>query len=445
MSGVVLEKNLTSRKLLINNAFISLFIQAGPALIAFFTIPFMINGLGNEKFGILTLIWSIIGASSILDFGIGQALTQFVAKKIGLKETEGLQNYIVTAIFFIFLFGVLSSALVFFTAPLIAKKLIRISPQYVNDTIMSFQLLALTIPFLMLNISLVRLLEALQKFKVIGILKIPVIFSNYIAPLFVLFFTKSLVAVVSVLVIGRVVSCIAYFWFSRRIVYSFSKEIKIKTAYLKPLVDFGSWVTVSNVINTIVVNMDRFIIAGLISAQVVAYYTTPLDALVRIYTIPLALMSVMFPAFSSEFVSNIERARNLYFKSMKTVFIMIFPICLLLFLYAEQGLSLWVGHEFAQKSYFITKIIILGIFLQSLNIINYNFVLATGKSELQAKIYLAEFPVYIVFMWLFIKHMGLLGAALAWLLRIIVDFMLFNFFSIRLINSRRKINGHKQN
>ncbi len=437
MTGATLEKNLTSKKLLINNSLISLLIQGGPALLAFFTIPLMITGLGNEKFGILTLIWAIIGASSIFDFGIGQALTQFVAKKLGLKETEDIQNYIATAVASIFMLGLVVSVIVFLAAPFIAKKFIHISPAFVNDSIGSFRLLAITIPFLMLNISIIRLLEACQEFKLIGLLKIPVVFCNYVAPVFILFFSKSLIAVVSVLVLGRIASCLAYLWFGRKIILIFSKEIKIKTAYLKPLLTFGSWVTVSNIVNTIVVNIDRFIIAGLISAEVVAFYTTPLDALSRIYTIPMALMSVMFPAFSSEFFSNIERARNLYFKSMKIIFFIVAPICIILFLFAKQGLTMWVGSAFAESSHVIAKIIILGVFLQSLNILNYNFVLATGKSEVQAKIYLAEFPVYLASLWFFIKYFGLVGAALAWLFRITLDFLLFNFFALRLIKLRR--------
>jgi len=434
MAGIALE-NLTTKKVLFNNTLINLFIQTGPALIAFFTVPVLIRGLGTEKFGILTLIWAIIGASSILDFGLGHALTQFVSKKIGLKETDELQNYIITAVSFIFILGLISGILVYSLSPLITKNFIHTSPIYVADIIGSLKLLAITIPFLMLNICLVGLLESCQKFGAIGLLKLPVIFCNYIAPLGVLCFTKSLIAVVSVLVIGRILSCIAYFWFSMKIIRTFSKKIKIKISYLKPLLSFGGWMTLSNIINTIVTNIDRFIIAGLISAKVVAYYTIPLDALVRIWTIPAAIMCVMFPALSSEFFANRKRAKKLYFKCIQTIFIIIFPICLFLFVFAKEGLTLWIGSEFAEKSYFMAKIIIIGIFLQSLNIINYNFIQSTGKSEIQAKIHLVEFPLYLIALWFFIKHFGLTGAAFAWLLRIITDFSLFKFFALYLMKS----------
>ena len=76
------------------------------------------------------------------------------------------------------------------------------------------------------------------------------------------------------------------------------------------------------------------------------------------------------------------------------------------------------------------------MFLHSLNIINYTFIQSTGKSEIQAKIHLAELPAYLAILWFFVKHFGLIGAAFAWLVRIIIDFALFNFFSLYLMKSK---------
>ena len=208
MTEITLD-NLTSKKVLLNNSLISLLIQGGPVLIAFFTIPVMIKALGTERFGLLTLIWSVIGASSILDFGLGNALTQFVSKRIGLKEFDELQNYIVTAVVFIFGLGIFAAILIYSITPMIVNDFINTQSIYIADTINAFRLLALTIPFLMINICLIGMLAAYQKFTMIGVLKLPVIFCNYIAPLFVLCYSKSLMAVVSVLVIGRMISCAA--------------------------------------------------------------------------------------------------------------------------------------------------------------------------------------------------------------------------------------------
>ena len=46
-----------------------------PLLAAVGTIPYLLRVLGNEQFGLLTLLWALIGYFSLFDFGVGRALT----------------------------------------------------------------------------------------------------------------------------------------------------------------------------------------------------------------------------------------------------------------------------------------------------------------------------------------------------------------------------------
>jgi O-antigen/teichoic acid export membrane protein len=431
MSTISIDK-LTSKKLLFSNSIISLLTNSTPLIIAFFTIPLIIKGLGTERFGLLTLIWSIIGASSILDFGLGHALTQFVSKKLGNNETKNIEIYIWTSIFVIFILGIIASSLVCVLTPIITS-LLKTPNAYIEETQLSFYLLAFSLPFLMLNICLAGVCEACQKFSAIGILRIPVIFCNYIGPLLVLPFTKSLWVVVIVLCLGRFITSIAYFIFSYKIISGFSKQIKINFAYIKPLLKFGSWITISNIINTIMVNLDRFLIAGLISAAVLAFYTTPLEVLARISIIPAAIMSVMFPAFSAEFTKNKKRARELFFDSIKIVFLLIFPIVSIIIIFAKAGLSIWINPEFSSHSYKITQLMAIGALILGLNACNYNFIQATGRSDIPAKLQMCEMPLYIALLFIMIKVFGIKGAAISWLLRIIFDFTVLSFVSYKLM------------
>jgi molybdopterin-containing oxidoreductase family membrane subunit len=54
-----------------------------PLLIGAIAIPYLVQRLGVERFGILSLVWSLIGYFSLFDFGMGRALTQQLAKRIG--------------------------------------------------------------------------------------------------------------------------------------------------------------------------------------------------------------------------------------------------------------------------------------------------------------------------------------------------------------------------
>ena len=59
-----------SGKLLAKNTIYNIMGRALPMVVAFFTIPQVIKGLGVESFGVLSLIWVVIGYFGIFDLGI---------------------------------------------------------------------------------------------------------------------------------------------------------------------------------------------------------------------------------------------------------------------------------------------------------------------------------------------------------------------------------------
>ena len=56
-----------------------------PMLLGVLTVPGLLQRLGQERFGILALGWALVGYFGLLDFGIGRALTQYLAS----AETAG--------------------------------------------------------------------------------------------------------------------------------------------------------------------------------------------------------------------------------------------------------------------------------------------------------------------------------------------------------------------
>jgi len=428
---------LTSQKLLIRNTILSFSTQGLPVIIAFFTIPLIIKGLGNERFGILTLIWAVIGYSSLLDFGMGHALTQLISRKLGAGDTKDLQTIIWTTLLIMLMLGISAGCLIYGLTPLIVDNILKIPAKYRLETLYSVHLLAFSLPLLIMNFSLNGILEAHQKFHIITAIRLPIIFCNYVAPLIVLAFYNSLFSVVLVLVAARVITFFAYLIVCMKIVVGFN-DIKFKFSHIRPLLSFSSWVTVTNIINPLMVSMDRFFISNILSAAFIVYYTTPHEVITKLWIIPNAIMSVMFPAFSAEFVNNKERTLRLYFNSLKFTAILMLPLIILTIIFAKIGLSIWLNPEFAEKSYKIAQILAVGVFIYGLNQPSFNLIQATGRSDITAKLHLIELPLYLVLLCLLIRWHGLIGAAIAWLARIFIDAIVLNQIAIRLVKSKKE-------
>src|SRR5215472_2321213 len=75
--------HLTSNRLLARNTLWNLAGSVAPMLVAAVCIPLLIKGLGTDRFGVLTLVWALIGYATLFDLGLGRALTQLVAAKLG--------------------------------------------------------------------------------------------------------------------------------------------------------------------------------------------------------------------------------------------------------------------------------------------------------------------------------------------------------------------------
>jgi len=72
-------------------------------------------------------------------------------------------------------------------------------------------LLGVSLPTVILITGFRALLEAYQKFSITGILRIIFGLYSFLSPLFVIPYTDSLPAIISVLIAGRVLSCISHF------------------------------------------------------------------------------------------------------------------------------------------------------------------------------------------------------------------------------------------
>ena len=179
--------------------------------------------------------------------------------------------------------------------------------------------------------------------------------------------------------------------------------------------------------------MDRFLIACILSATIVSYYTTPSDVISKLCIIPTGVIGVMFPAFSAEYSRDKERAKFLYLQSIKHISLLLFVPILCVILFAKTGLTIWLSPEFAEKGYRIAQLMAIGIFLYGINQSSQALIQACGRSDITAKIDIVELPVYLISLFFFIKYYGLLGAAIATVIRYILDSILLHYCALRIM------------
>ena len=108
---------LLSGRLLARNMLWNLTGMAAPLLVAVVAVPYLIEGMGKERFGLLAIIWMGIGYFSLFDVGLGLALTKLVAEHLGRNKNEMLHGLIWTALWLIIGLGTVAMIVVFAVSP----------------------------------------------------------------------------------------------------------------------------------------------------------------------------------------------------------------------------------------------------------------------------------------------------------------------------------------
>src|SRR6266404_9379753 len=138
--------HLTSGRLLARNTIWNLIGNGAPMVVAVFCIPILIRGLGKERFGVLALAWALIGYASLFDLGLGRALTQLVAKKLGAGEDREVPTLVWTSLLLMLILGLAGALTAMLLSPWLVHRALNVPPALQPETLRSFYLLGLSIP-----------------------------------------------------------------------------------------------------------------------------------------------------------------------------------------------------------------------------------------------------------------------------------------------------------
>jgi len=402
-------------------------------LVGLISIPMLIKGFGTERFAILTLAWALTGYFSIFDLGISRGITKSISEKLGEGVSNEIPSIVWTGLLMMLTIGLIGTFIFSKTSSYLVMQVLAIPKKLQDETLKAFLLISLSIPIVIITSSLRGILEAYQRFDYMNYIRIPLGALTYLSPLILLPFTKNLFYIIGTLVLVRVIELFCNSLFCLRILPDLAKKINIKGSIARSLIKFGGWITVSNIVGPLLTYMDRFLISSMITIKAVAYYSTPYEVNSRLMIIPSAIVGVLFSAFGATYSQNRELTGKFFFGGLKYTYLLIFPLILLIISFAKEGLSLWIGKEFAIESTIVLQILVFGQLFNSLSFMPTGLIQAAGRPDLTAKINAIELPIYLLILYWLVNAYGIKGAALAYLVRSIFDTFTLNFFANKLL------------
>jgi O-antigen/teichoic acid export membrane protein len=419
--------------------FLGLALPLAGALVA---LPYLVGRLGTDRLGVLSLAWLLIGYLNLFDLGVGRAVVKLIADRFGVAPEEELADLVWTALTLTASCGVAGGLVLATLTPWLVRHALEIPPGLEAETIQTFLTLSVFFPVVMATTVARGVLEALQRFRAISVVRGSLGLFTFLGPAAALVASNSLVVVTAVLGFGRLVAWVAYFLLARSELPSLGRARRPRRGAAAALLRMGGWMMPTNLLTPVMAYLDRFVIGSTLSIAAVTFYVVPYEAASKLLLLPAAVAGVLFPTFAMTLRDDHERAHRLFVTALRGLLVLLGPATLIVVALADEGLGLWLGPEFAQRSTVVLQWLAVGILCNSLAHIPFAFLQGAGRPDLTFKLTLCELPVYAISLVWVVGRWGLLGAAALWALRAVVDLALLLLLVRRLLGGRPVLGRH---
>lgn len=411
--------------------------MAIPMLVGVAVVPGLIARLGPERFGALVLAWSLIGYFGLLDLGLGKGLTQYLARR-QVEETPaaGQAAIAYAARRIMLLIGLGWAVLLAAISPWIAS-LLRIPAPMHAEAQQAWLILALNLPLLMWSTCCIAALESRSRFAVISGIRLPQGVATFLLPWAMAYHTDDLRAIIAGLLVVRLVTAVLLAWCARR---EFRAGPLTPAGHLRQLLAFGGWLTVSNLVGPLLSYFDRFAIAALLSITAVTQYTVPFDALTRLPSVAAAMMGVLFPLLTQAQALRQQASHviaELLHSATQLLLAFWLPCMVLLAALGPWILHAWVP-ALAEASTPAWHCLAVGVAVNGFAHLPFSLLQSAGRTDQIARIHLCELPLYGLGLWWGLVHWGIVGAAIAWSSRVVVDCVLLTVCAYRQLPEARR-------
>lgn len=394
---------------------------------ALICIPIIISNIGVERFGILTLILAFVGFMNVFDFGLTRSITNSIVKYKDRKNKYMVLSVINSGVCMIIAISILIAIVSQIYMDKIVHSIFSVSDIFYHETTISLSIISISLPFVLLQTASVSILEAFGEFKTISLAKTPFSILMYVAPAGLSFLFPNLILITISICVIRIIMAISFFILQKKIInkYIGDANIGLRVFFnynmMMELIKYGGWVSISNIVAPIMLYIDRFFVASIVGAGMVAYYTTPFEMISKMSVVSLSVSGVLFPVLAKNIKTDIALANTYYNKALLVIgLFLVFPV-VFGSLFSREIISLWINIDFAKQSWIVFCIFLCGFLVHGLIQPAYIWIQASGKPHITALAHLFDFALYLIYFPFLTKLYGINGAAISWLTRVVVS------------------------
>ena len=406
-----------SRKPLKTSFAINLLAPMARIAVALVTIPIYVRHVGDARYGVISIMWVLLGYFGFLDLGLSRAATNALAK---LREASPQERarVLLTTLALNFGFGVVGAATLLILGGYLLERFISIPDALRPEVARSFPWIAALFPLALISGVGIGALESRERFLLANVLQILGMSLTQIAPaVMAVAVSPSLTAVIPTAVIAQASSVVVVL----SVVYRLEGPFSVRAfdrREARALLGYGGWISVSNLIGPLLLSFDQFLIGSIMGVAAVAHYAVPMNLVTRSQIFPAALARTFFPRMSGLSAGD---ARVLGARAISSLGYGFAAVCAPAIILSPIFFRYWIGGEFALHAAPVAQILFLGAWINGLAFIALTLIQSQGRPDITGKLHMIEIVPFLVILWTLTSTLGINGAAIAWSVRCAAD------------------------
>ncbi len=388
-----------------------------PIALGLATVPAYLHSIGEDRYGVLVIVWLYLGYFGFFDLGLSRSATNFIAR-LHDAPPPGRQSVFWTALGLNALFGSLGGSVMYMVAPLVVRHLLTMPEALKSEVLISLPWLALAVPLVAMSGVLVGTLEGRERFATVNAVQVAGSGLVQVLPLGVsLLYSKGLDWLIPSTILARVATMPVLFACVAKDL-PLGRNIRFELQLIRPLLGYGGWVAITFLIIPILETIDKAIIGAVLGMRAVSYYAIPFNLVDRFRIIPRAFMRSLFPLFSRV---GEEEAKEVASRTTGILAATLTPMIVAGIFLMRPFLTIWLGGDLSLHAAPLGETLLVGIWMNSLAHIPFALVEGRGRPDLLTKLNLLMLPLYLGMFWAGARWYGLEGVAMAWSLRVCLD------------------------
>ncbi|MEN3372395.1 oligosaccharide flippase family protein [Dechloromonas sp. ZS-1] len=410
---------------LLKNAGFNLLGAVVPALLAIFTIPYIVSILGSDNYGLLALITSIVGYFSLLDINITASSTKYVSQYNASGDKNRLNETICFGVLIYAGIGLVGMFGLYFSAHTLISSVFALPIGQQFDAVAAIQIAALGFFVGQIQSYLQSLPGALMRYDISG--RIEACFGTIVPLLTIglLYSGFGLVELVWLRVLMSLLQALLICYMLRELIPEFRWATPSKDI-CEMIMSFSAYSFLSRLAALTYANADKIIIGARVSVTALTFYVVPVTLANRVMSLVFRLSGVMFPHASTLAAQGrLDELESDYLLASRYIFFLNGAIALLLATMAYPILSLWLTPEFAQAGGSVMVMITLAQWVDSLTNLPSLVNDGLGRPKVSGLFALMRAALGLALIFVGVCNFGIEGAAAAHLLSSIVMSLAF--------------------